>query len=255
MRSNYRTVVNDKEFERKMNSVNRFKTIEERDDRSDVPCELWLPLVVQNGYHTHWKNIICNKSSFEFAIYPMLIQEVRPKTIIELGALNGGSALWLADLLSISQINGLIYSIDIDLSLLHRDVIDDDRITFIQGDCNRIEDVLPKALLGDMPHPWLIIEDCHVNTGGILDYFHHNGVIKDDYIIIEDTNKDALAIRNDPSLGNMYLPPDKIKEKSAKMDILRAWLIDRPEYKVDTFYLDMFGYNVSKNWNSVLKRF
>ena len=32
---------------------------------------------------------------------PMLLQELRPRTIIELGAFEGASAVWLADLLDI----------------------------------------------------------------------------------------------------------------------------------------------------------
>ena len=41
-----------------------------------------------------------------------------------------------------------------------------------------------------------------------------------------------------------------------KLDDLRSWLMrHQNEYLVDTHYLDMYGYNGSKNWNSILKRF
>ena len=43
-----------------------------------------------------------------------------------------------------------------------------------------------------------------------------------------------------------------------KLDDLRSWLMrHQNEYLVDThyIYLDIYGYNGSKNWNSILKRF
>ena len=33
----------------------------------------------------------------QVSLYPMLLFELKPKTIIEIGAFNGGSAIWLAD--------------------------------------------------------------------------------------------------------------------------------------------------------------
>ena len=39
------------------------------------------------------------------------------------------------------------------------------------------------------------------------------------------------------------------------MDDLRNWLMKhQDEYLVDSYYQDMYGYNTSKNWNSILKK-
>ncbi|MDJ0797463.1 MAG: hypothetical protein QNJ51_11635 [Calothrix sp. MO_167.B12] len=37
------------------------------------------------------------------------------------------------------------------------------------------------------------------------------------------------------------------------MSDLRDWLLDHEnEYLIDTYYQDMYGYNGSKSWNSIL---
>ena len=45
-----------------------------------------------------WRGAPCFKSAYDMAIYAMLIDELRPATIIELGSGTGASALLLADL-------------------------------------------------------------------------------------------------------------------------------------------------------------
>ena len=66
-------------------------------------------------------------------LYPMLIHELQPKTIIELGAFNGGSAVWLADHLELFGIEGRIYSVDIELSFLDEKANSDERVNFLEA--------------------------------------------------------------------------------------------------------------------------
>ncbi|MCZ6884296.1 MAG: cephalosporin hydroxylase family protein [Rickettsia endosymbiont of Ixodes ricinus] len=47
-----------------------------------------------------------------------LIQELKPKTIIEFGSFKGASALWLADIQSLSVKDGKVISIDSILKIL-----------------------------------------------------------------------------------------------------------------------------------------
>lgn len=124
----------------------------------------------------------------EMVIYPMLIYELRPKTIIEIGAFKGGSAVWLADQLQLFEIECQIYSVDRDISLLDERAKKDDRIHFLEGDSNKIDEVFPAEMLSGLSKPWLVIEDAHVNIVGILAYFHQNGLQSGDYLILEDTN-------------------------------------------------------------------
>lgn len=54
------------------------------------------------------------KSPFQIVTTQGLIQELKPKTIIEFGSFKGASALWLADIQSLSVKDGKVISIDID---------------------------------------------------------------------------------------------------------------------------------------------
>ncbi len=174
----------------------RFVSITNRQDRCTLPNSIWRPLT-QNYLLQTWKGISMDKSPFEIALYPMLIYELQPRTIIELGAETGGSAVWLADQLKAFDIDGKVYSVDIDLSLLDERARNNSGIHFLEGDCNKIEEILPPELLANYEHPWLIVEDVHVNVDGLLDYFHHNGLRSGDYVIIEDTNQDLWQAWSD----------------------------------------------------------
>ncbi|MEM7066445.1 MAG: CmcI family methyltransferase [Cyanobacteria bacterium P01_B01_bin.77] len=226
----------------------RFVSITDREDVCTLPNSVWRPLT-QNYHLQTWKGIPMDKSPLEIALYPMLIYELQPKTIIELGADMGGSAVWLADQLKLFDIEGLVYSVDIDLSLLDEKAKSQPQIFFLAGDCNQISEVLPTTLLSTLPHPWLIIEDAHVNLVGILDYFHDNGLQSEDYLIIEDTNQDLWEQWSD------WDDKKFIERMKCKLHLLTKWLIQHQnEYLIDTCYQDMFGYNGSKNWNSILKK-
>ena len=226
----------------------RFVKISEREDRCDIPKSSWRPLT-ENAYIQTWKGVLLEKDPMQIASYPMLIEELQPKTIIELGALKGGSAIWLADNLELLGIESKVYSVDNDLSQLDEKAKADSRISFLEGDCRDIAAVLPPKLLASLPHPWLIIEDIHDNLVGILEHFHHHGLQTGDYLIIEDTNKFMWEVWSD------WEDQEYIQRGLGKMDDLRQWLKShQDEYLVDSYYQDMYGYNASKNWNSMLKK-
>lgn len=245
----YRVAV--EETQKKYGSTNpkRFVKISEREDRSDLPLSMWENLLTKTFLQT-WKDILISKGVFELSAYPMLLKELQPQTIIELGALSGGSAVWFTDLLELFKIPGTVYSVDVDLSLLDEKAKADSRINWIEGDCNHISSIFSPDLLSRLPHPWLIVEDCHVNLLGILEYFHNNGLQPGDYWIVEDTNKMVPQYWE-----TRWEDTSELKQVEQKLDKIRDWLKDRSEeYLVDTYYLDLYGYNVSKNWNSILKR-
>ena len=97
--------------------LSRFVRISERHDRSDLPRSAWRPLTERYALQT-WKGLRIDKSPLELALYPQLIYELKPRAIVELGADAGGSAVWLADQLELFQVDGRVYSVDIDLDKL-----------------------------------------------------------------------------------------------------------------------------------------
>lgn len=167
-----------------------------------------------------WRGLPLFKSVYDFAIYPMLMWEHRPLTVIELGSGTGASALWFADLMRLYDTDGRVFSIDI-----RKPDVQDGLVSFLEGDCREIEAVLPYSTLAYLAHPWLVIEDVHVNTLGILR--HLAGVLrKDDYLIVEDS---------------------KLKHSELAC-FAKEYGAD---FKVDTRYTDFFGRNATCSADSI----
>jgi cephalosporin hydroxylase len=174
----------------------------------------------------HWKGVPNIKDPYDLALVPLLLAELKPPTVIELGSYMGGSAMWMADLLDALDIDFQVVSFDIDISRVE---VEHPRIQFVQADCTR-----PETLDGpwlDLPHPWLVIEDAHVNTFGVLEHLHAR-MQSGDYLIVEDT---AFLV-------------DKYRE------LERFMAGHRDQYKVDTRYTDLFGYNGTFSFNGYIRR-
>ncbi len=168
----------------------------------------------------HWRGIPCFKTTNDMAVYMMLIYELQPRTIIELGSGNGGSALLLADLCAAMGLQTQIISVD--KSAVE---ISDPRVTFVQSDCARwlAEATASKREFG---RPCLMIEDFHGDLGGFFKKI--DAILQDgDYLIIEDS-----------------------LSKQARI----AEVIGKQPYLVDTNYTDFFGVNCTSATNSVFMK-
>jgi cephalosporin hydroxylase len=68
---------------------------------------------IYDGHHQiTYRGVPCIKCPFDYVTYQMILDEVKPDLIIEIGTNKGGSALYLADLMEIMG-KGQIHSIDI----------------------------------------------------------------------------------------------------------------------------------------------
>lgn len=209
----------------------RFEAFGVRDFRSAIITQEIQQVVKRAKYRRHgkagvtWRGVPLLKDPWSMMLYPMILWELRPATIIELGAFVGGSALWLADLATAFGLQTRTFSIERDIDRVQ---VDDPRIEFIEADLSQIADGLPLPL-AELPHPWFVIEDAHVDLVTVLthlDRFIRGG----DYMIVEDT----LAER-------------KYRE-------FEEFMVQRGlRYRVDSSYADNFGYNGTYCWNSVLK--
>ena len=169
-----------------------------------------------------WRGMPLFKSIHDLAIFPMILWDVKPKTIIEIGSGTGSSALWMKDILRSFNLDTFIYSLD-----FRKVPVSDPSINFIQGDCQKIEVALPIQLLNSLPHPWVIIEDAHVNLKQVLRHLTASA-IGGDYLIVED------------SLG--------------KQSDLQEFLAENPDrFLVDQKYVDYFGENATTAVNSIFK--
>ena len=167
-----------------------------------------------------WKGRPLFKTVYEFACVPMLLHEMRPGTIFEIGSGTGASALWMADVCMTGGLSTRIHSVDI------QQVPDalTASVTFHKGDTNSPETLFPADVLQTAKHPWLVIEDAHVNVPGVLRYFDSR-LRPGDYLIVEDSRD--------------------------KQEHLAAVINDR--YRVDTRYTDFFGRNATSAEDSIFK--
>jgi cephalosporin hydroxylase len=170
-----------------------------------------------------WRGIPLMKNVFDFAIYPMLIDELRPQTVFEVGSGLGASAMWFADQLEFCGIEGRVYSVDrVKVEMTHP------RVEYLQGDCSDPERLFDTERLGRAPHPWLVVEDAHHNVGGVLEHFHPY-LSPGDYLVVEDSD--------------------------VKRDTLRQFVAAHPgAYLVDTRYTDNFGRNATCAGDSIFVR-
>lgn len=179
--------------------------------------------------HTY-RSIPMIKNVFDLALYPRLLWETKPRTIIEIGSFYGGSAVWMADLTGGFGLDTHVYSVDINKVWAAKH----DRVTFIQGSGRELENVFSDDFLAALPRPWLVIEDADHSfetTTAVLNFFHDR-LRPGEYVIVED---------------GMTSPP--------ALQGLQQFLARHPnEYDVDPDYCDHFGKNLTWCVNGFLRR-
>jgi cephalosporin hydroxylase len=204
----------------------RFVDFEARAADPAAPSDVKsLDLLMSQGASDcmQWRGAPLFKTAYDFSIYSMLLWALKPRTIIELGSGSGASAIWLADLARTFDIEACVYSVDLQLP-----AVEHAGVRFLQGDCSAIDAVFDESFLRERAHPWLLIEDAHVNVYGVLRHFHPF-IKPGDYVVVEDSG--------------------------AKHEAIGAFLRERRGcYKVDTYYTDFFGRNVTCAQDSILVR-
>jgi cephalosporin hydroxylase len=170
-----------------------------------------------------WRDLPLLKNAFDFAIYPMLLGELRPLSIFEVGSGLGASATWFADTLTALGVTARVNSVD-----LAKVQIEHASVTFHQGDCSNPESLFDLDVLRSAPHPWLVVEDAHHNVEAVLEHFH-KFLVPGDYLVVEDSD--------------------------VKREALRKFVGAHPSnYLVDTRFTDFFGRNATCAADSIFAR-
>jgi cephalosporin hydroxylase len=197
-------------------------------------------LALQRCLHNYrYRGVPMLKNPFDLALYPMLLWQAQPRTVIEIGSKSGGSALWLGDQLNSFGIDGHVYSIDI----VKVEEVSHPRVTFLEGDGRALASTLRETWLATLPRPWLVIEDAdHAYETSIATLRFFDPWLRPvEYIVVED----GIITDLDDAGGALSGPHRAVQE----------FLAARPgAYEIDARYCDFFGYNVTWCTNGFLRK-
>lgn len=204
-----------------------------------VPPEEQMMFDVNTVYTGHhrvtYRGVKAIRCPFDYVLYQMILCEVKPDLVIEIGTNIGGGALYLADLMQIIG-KGILHTIDIkpqaDAMLSSHS-----RIKLFTDGWAGYD--LKEAGAFDRI---LVIEDgshTYQDTLGALRKFGPL-VSRDSYLIVEDGIINELGMEREYAGG--------------PLKAIREWLPEHPEFQVDRTWCDFFGTNATFNVNGYLKR-
>ena len=188
----------------------------------------------------HYRDVMCNKSPIDIALYLHLIHAAEPGSIVEIGTKNGGSAMMFRDVVRMYGFDTRIVSID-------RSPPEADArlggVQFVEGNVLALDDTFASHGLFDLPRPWLLSEDsAHTFDGcmAVLDFAARH-LRRGEYLIMEDSVLAELDLADRFDGG-----PSRA---------LECFFAQRPGvFEIDTSYCDMFGRNATTNPNGYLRK-
>ena len=163
----------------------------------------------------------------------------------------GSSAVWFADTAALLDLDCHVYSTDVDHSLISEEIktVKPEKVTFIQGDRNKIEDVFSSALLQKLPHPWLVVEDNPADLFVGFKYLNEY-MSTGDYLVVENSDP-RLPLRL--GLHLLYNKEEMVPAGTGSLELLRKFLQEHgQDYQVDSLYTDLYGYNCIPHWHGFL---
>jgi cephalosporin hydroxylase len=195
------------------------------------------PLQRTGHFGISYRGINTVKCPFDYVLYQMIIMEVKPDLIIEIGSFQGGSALYYSDLLQLLNNGGQVHTIDIQ-DYINSDLVKNNPNIKIFGGGYQNYDLNNANGFNKI----LVIDDGSHHYQDVVNAFDKfsNLVSKDSYYIIEDGVVTYLGI--DGNFGGGPLKAiDEIISQSK-------------DYVIDRKYCDFFGTNATFNPNGYLKR-
>lgn len=201
----------------------------------DITMSISLEGISKGHHNMTYRGVPCVKCPLDYVLYQMIIEEVKPDLIIEIGAYKGGSAYYMADLLELYG-KGEVHSIDID-GLIDERVKSHPRIKFFlhdwkDYDIHLIKDFKTVLVIDDGSHRY----DDVIGAVTVFSKFVSIG----SYLIIEDGIIDELGMSKEYNGG----PVKAIKE----------FLSLNNNFQIDYRWCDFFGKNATFNVVGYLKR-
>ena len=197
-----------------------------------------LDTIYEGTFKVTYRGVPAYRCPFDYLIYQMLIFEVKPDLVIEIGTNFGGSALYLSDLLKLDGHYGVVHSIDIEsrTSTFSSMFKDAGNIYFFMNGWQNYDISLAKEY-----NKILVIDDGSHQYQDVLGAWQkfHSLVSVGSYYIIEDGVIEDLGLTLIHNGG-----PLKVIREILPLD---GWIIDRR-------FCDLFGKNATFNVDGYLKR-
>ncbi len=209
------------------------------DRRSAIPYDL-LMSIQEGAMAWRHRGLPTFKNPFDLALYPLLLDELKPRTLIEIGSHAGGSALWFADTAAALGVELVVHSVD----LVPPVETAAPRVTFHAGDGRNLGATFARDLLASLPKPWLVVEDAdhqYQTTLAVLRFFDP-WLVPGDYIVVEDGILTDMRVAESYGGGPSRAIGDFLGQSG------------RGRYEIDRRYCDYFGRNVTWNVDGWLRR-
>lgn len=169
----------------------------------------------------------CLKNPIDMAILMRLLWDVKPRTIIEVGSFEGGSALWMRDLMRSYGVACEVHSVDPNPVQTAWPL---DSLFFHRGSGRDLSATFSNQFMSELPHPLFMIEDADhfpETTAAVLAFFDRWSR-PGEYIVVEDTEAEKFYP------GHYRGGPAAAIKEFFKPSSRRA-------YEVDSRYCEMFG--------------
>lgn len=182
-----------------------------------------------------YRGIPTIRCPFDYVIYQMILSELKPDLVIEIGTNMGGTALYLADLMDTLD-HGMIHSIDVTKKSSET-VARHPRVKLFDGGWQSYDVANARGF-----KKVLVIEDAshmYEDSIGCLEKFSPL-VSPGSYYIVEDGIVSELG-----------------REKGfhgGPLRAIREFLSGHSDFSVDRKWCDLFGTNATFNVNGYLKR-
>lgn len=183
-------------------------------------------------FYTTYRGVPMHKNPFDYVMYQMILNEVKPDLVIEIGTFGGGSALYMADVMS--PWAGLVHTIDI-IDLAVPLVRDHPRIQRFLGG---FEEYKLPTMVGTI----MVIDDGSHMFEEVFAALHKFSPIvsSGSYFIVED------GIVTDLNMADSF--------HGGPQRATASFLNANSEFFNDTHWTNFFGVNATANPNGYLKK-
>jgi len=191
--------------------------------------------VSDGHFNVTYRGISMIRCPFDYVLYQMMLFEVKPDLVIEIGTNNGGTTLYLADIMDMIG-HGSIHSIDIE-NKTSPIIENNPRIKLFRNGWEKYD-----------------VKEAQ-NFKKIL-------IIEDASHTYEDSRDALRKFSQLVSIGSYYVVEDGIVNELGRelsfrggpLKAIREFLAKNNNFIVDRRYCDMFGKNATFNVNGYLKR-